>query len=68
LRRSDRATSPRTPKLVSPYLIANFEEDTTIWLEFAAVASRDREVKETMTRLYHRWRAPILRAIEDGVE
>lgn len=53
--------------LIGPYLIERFREDATIWLEFAAAASRDPDLQATMSDLYDRWRAPIRKAIEDGI-
>lgn len=37
-----------------------------LWVEFAAAAARDRELRELMVRAYATWRAPLLDAIHTG--
>jgi AcrR family transcriptional regulator len=45
-----------------------FKLRSTIWIEFCAAASRDEEIRSVMADLYDQWRAPLRRAIADGVE
>jgi AcrR family transcriptional regulator len=45
----------------------DFSVRSTIWIEFCAAASRDEEIRAVMADLYDQWRAPMRRAIEDGI-
>jgi AcrR family transcriptional regulator len=69
----ERAVTDGTPweklveLLVGPYVIERYRENATIWLEFAAAASRDPELQTTMADLYDQWRAPIRGTIEEGL-
>jgi len=38
-----------------------------LWVEFAAAASRDPELRKLMAQAYGRWRAPLQEAVEAGV-
>lgn len=70
----ERATNDGTPwerlveLLVGPYVIEHYRESATIWLEFAAAASRDPELQTTMSDLYDQWRRPIRATIQEGLD
>jgi AcrR family transcriptional regulator len=54
--------------IVGPYVIDHYRENSVIWLEFAAAASRDSDLQKTMADLYNQWRAPIRETIQAGLD
>jgi len=46
----------------------DYLERCALWIEFAAAASRDGELRRMMTEAYGRWRVPLTEAVQAGVE
>jgi AcrR family transcriptional regulator len=47
---------------------ADFLQRCALWIEFAAAASRDAELRTLMSEAYDRWRTPLTEAVRAGVE
>ena len=45
----------------------DFRLNAALWIEFAAVASRDEQSRVVMAHVYEQWRVPLRAAIDDGV-
>jgi AcrR family transcriptional regulator len=54
--------------LESVFDVDDFQQRSTIWIEFSAAAARDDEIRKVMADLYDRWRAPLREVIRKGVE
>jgi AcrR family transcriptional regulator len=54
--------------LVSVFEVEDFQQRSTIWIEFSAAAARDDEVRKVMANLYERWRMPLREVIRAGVD
>jgi AcrR family transcriptional regulator len=54
--------------LVSVFDVEDFQQRSTIWIEFSAAAARDDEVRKVMANLYERWRIPLREVIRAGVD
>jgi AcrR family transcriptional regulator len=46
---------------------ADFHQRCVLWVEFAAAASRDAELRTLMSEAYDRWRTPLTEAVQAGV-